>query len=112
MKWPTMEEMITETHGVTPEQWAFLNLHEIGLSNAYIGMLRAYNQNRTIWQTDWLAPFCAPRNEHGGIDFGPIDAELKRQVHEWLGWLMGLSSAERDVYLRETNLHLYREAIS
>jgi hypothetical protein len=107
-----MEEMIIETHEVTPAQWTFLKKHDIGLSNAYIGMLRAYYQNRTIWQTSWTAPFLAPHNEYGGIDFGPIDAELKRQVHEWLGWLMGLSDTERDAYLKETNLHLYRGQIS
>lgn len=107
IKWPTMEEMITETHGVTPAQWAFLKSRDIYLSNAYIGMLRAYHQNRTIWQTDWTAPLLAPRNEVGGVDFGPLDAELKRQVHEWLGWLMGLPDAELEIYLKETNLHLF-----
>ncbi len=107
MNWPTMEEMITKTHSVTSEQWAFLKSHDISLSNAYIGMLRAYHGNRTIWQTSWMAPFFAPRNEVGGIDFAPINAGLKTQLHEWIEHVMAMTTEDLTNYLRDTNLHLY-----
>lgn len=107
MNWPTMEEMITDRHQVTSEQWEFLSNHSIFLSNAYIGMLRAYYDNRTIWQTCWAAPFVLPKNRHGGVDIYSLDADLTKQLHQWLDRIMKMSQEDLRDYLDHTNLHLF-----
>ncbi len=107
MNWPTMRETITETHAVTPAEWALLDSHGITLSNAYIGMLRAYHGNRTVWQTHWMGAYTCPRNEVGGVDFGPLTISLTKQLHEWLDRLAEMGDEAFAIYVRDTNLHLF-----
>ncbi len=89
----------------SPEQYTFLERHDIGCSDGYIGMLRAYCGNRTVWQTSAFAPIVAAIAGQGevGIDIEAMNAQNLAQLHEWVNGLMSLSDegvAER------LNVHL------
>lgn len=76
--------------GLTDDQIAFLRQHEIVISTAYIGMVRLYIGNRTIFQTSAMSSIV------NALFDGPVtDYEgLSSQVREYLGLLM---SATPDV---------------
>lgn len=81
----------------SPEQRAFLAKHGIAISDGYIGMLRAYRENRTVWQTSAWQPIMAAMNcNMSGRQF-PIDemngANL-RLLHGWVNRLMALPERE------------------
>lgn len=78
-----------EAMGLTSEQVEFLRKHEITVSTAYIGMVRLYIGNRTIFQTSAMSSIANAifsSNEYGGMT---IDHEsLAKQVHEYLDLVM------------------------
>lgn len=81
----------------SPEQRAFLARHDIGCSDGYIGMLRAYCGNRTVWQTSAWSPILGAMDEGGGgskVDWNGLNRENLRQLHEWVNGLMALTDAE------------------
>lgn len=81
--------------GLTDEDKAFLREHDIVISSAYIGMVRAYRKNEetgyshVIWQTS-----CAMNLFSVMGDGSPIDQdELASQLRNWVYWLRNLSEA-------------------
>ncbi len=93
-----------EAMNLTPEQIAFLRKHEIVISTAYIGMVRFYIGNRTIFQTSAMASII---DALSNTEFGSksvIDYEsLTRQTHEYLNLVM---SAPEDVQARLLQNHM------
>lgn len=77
----------------TPEQRAFLARHDIGCSDGYIGMLRAYCGNRTVWQTSAWAPIGAAMSGKADL-FPAINAANVKALHAWVNDLMALPAAE------------------
>lgn len=86
-------------YALSDEQRDFLTHHGIGLSDAYIGMLRAYHGNRTVWQTSaWgaiLGVYCAKDSPDGMKGwFEENDLQTRQQLHAWLNDLMAQSEDE------------------
>lgn len=91
-----------EAMKLTPEQIAFLELKEIHISTAYIGMVRLYLDDRTIFQTSAMASIA---NALVLSDWKPMNDydDLTRQVHEYLNLLMSASPEIQDNLL---NCHM------
>ncbi len=81
----------------TPAQRAFLARHDISCSDGYIGMLRAYCGNRTVWQTSASAPILGAMVQGSGgpkVDWDALNRENLTQLHAWVNDLMALTDAE------------------
>lgn len=81
----------------SPEQRAFLARHNVSCSDGYIGMLRAYVGNRTVWQTSSLTPILGAMSEGQGgpkVDWDGLNAQNCEQLHAWVNGLMVLTDAE------------------
>lgn len=72
-----------EAMNLTDEQRAFLLKHEIVVSTAYIGMVRLYIGNRTIFQTSAMASVINALSPEEGIKTENYEG-LSKQVHEYL----------------------------
>lgn len=75
---------------LSSEQIAFLKENNIYISGSYIGLLRAYRNNKVIWQTslyDNLSSIMLYNN--------PIDDEvLALELRNWINDLMVLDNIE------------------
>lgn len=82
-----------EKLALSEAQYAFLARHGIGISDAYIGMLRAYCENRTVWQTSaWgsILGIYSAKDSPDGMKgwFKENDLQMRHQLHEWVNDLM------------------------
>ena len=95
-----------EAMGLSEAQIEFLHDHEIAISTAYIGMVRIYHENRTIFQTSAMASIAntltAPEGEGIKTDY----ENLSSQVREYLDLLMS-ASPETQKKLLENNMPLF-----
>jgi len=87
--------------GLTAEQRLFIQEHDICISTAYVGMVRFYKDNRTIFQTSMFNLY---KNKLGGL-LQDYDA-MKKEVHEYLESIMTVTPEMREQML-ETNLPLF-----
>ncbi len=81
----------------TPEQRAFLARHDISCSDGYIGMLRAYHENRTVWQTSVWAPILSAMGEGSGgpkVDWDALKTVNREALHAWVNGLIAMTDAE------------------
>ena len=87
---------------LTSEQIEFLQKHDITVSTAYIGMVRVYIGNRTIFQTSAMASIAKAlfdRDELGSQSL--IDYEgLTSQIHEYLNLLMSAPPEKQEKLLQ------------
>lgn len=81
--------------GLNEVQLAFLTLHDIGLSAAYLGMIRAYRGNQVVWET-----LCSNTNIQCDAK-EDISTFLKRikpaniaALHVWVNKLMSLPESD------------------
>lgn len=84
---------------LSDEQREFVTHHKIGLSLAYVGMIRAYHGNRTVWQTSAWGPILGAYDAKDSPDgmkgwFEENDLQIRRQLHAWLDDLMAQSEDE------------------
>ena len=82
---------------LTPEQNAFLAQHHVALSDGYVGMLRAYRDNRTVWQTSPMNVILGGIAQGQGgpkVDWDQLDLSNREQLRAWVNELMTLSDAE------------------
>ncbi len=86
------------------DQIAFLKQYKITLSDGYIGMLRAYCNNLTIWQTSWSNVIIAAMDKDIKTLLDPVP--LVQQLHLWIDEMMTLPEAELKARL-ETHHHLF-----
>lgn len=97
-----------EAMKLTSEQVEFLRKHDITVSTAYIGMVRVYIGNRTIFQTSAMASIAKAlfeRDELGSQSL--IDYEsLTSQMHEYLNLLMS-ATPETQEKLLQNNMPLF-----
>ena len=92
-----------EAMKLTPDQLDFLHKNEIIISTAYIGMVRFYRGNRTIFQTSAMDSIVqAIFDSRDIINFDG----LTKQVHEYLNLLMSAPS-EAQVQLLNRNVPLF-----
>ncbi len=92
-----------EAMKLTPDQIDFLHKNEIAISTAYIGMVRFYRENRTIFQTSAMDSIAqAIFDSRYIINFDG----LTKQVHEYLNLLMSAPS-EVQVQLLNRNVPLF-----
>jgi len=90
-----------EALGLTTEHKDFLHKHDIYISTAYIGMVRFYKDNRTIFQTTMFNLY---ENKSGGLsqDYDNMTIE----VHDYLNSIMS-ATPELQEQLLMTNLPLF-----
>lgn len=75
---------------LSSEQITFLKKNNIHISGAYIGLLRAYRNNKVIWQTS-----CYDNLSSVMLYGNPIDDEsLALQLRNWINDLMILDDVE------------------
>lgn len=92
-----------EAMKLTPEQINFIDKNEIAISTEYIGMVRFYIGNRTIFQTSAMDSIAqAIFDSRCFINFD----SLTKQVHEYLNLLMSAPS-EAQVQLLNRNVPLF-----
>lgn len=89
---------------LSDEDRVFLKVNNVVLSTAYIGMVRAYCGNRTVWQTSSLAPFlrfCDPTQSYEErVEDSRKGREcLVEQTREWVSALRDLTEEELWEYL-------------
>lgn len=103
---PNPTETAADRLHLSPKHRRFLDLHGIAVSDAYIGMLRAYHgDHRTIWQTraEW---FIALSPDDIGATLTQLAAENREHLLAWIDELMGL--ADDDLATRlAANLSLF-----
>jgi hypothetical protein len=98
---------------LTPEEKRFLDEYNICISDAYLGMLRAYRLNKTIWQTSAMDVFLSLYPGIGGEEYKKWQAanndSLRKQLHDWLSKIMVLSTDDLERVF-ENNYHLFDSA--
>ena len=77
---------------LTENQKYFLDKHKICISDAYLGMLRAYKGNKTIWQSGGgFDVFYSNIREDFDGWMEECKVHCKKQLHDWLNNLIDLS---------------------
>jgi hypothetical protein len=92
-----MEKAREKRFGLTDEQREFVKAHELGLSDAYIGMLRVYCGNRTVFSTSAAKVImgCAAQGQGGPkVDWAALEQNNRKQFQTWIRNLMTLSEPE------------------
>lgn len=93
-----------EAIGFSDDQIQFLRDHNIAVSTAYIGMVRFYHKNRTIFQTSAMAGIlnALPLNQDFKVDFDVLSIQAK----EYLDFAMSISLEDLEKLLN-VNLPLF-----
>ncbi len=95
---------------LTETQKDFLDKHKICISDAYLGLLRAYWNNQVIWQTSAMDVFFGLKPGMGGDEFEEWDKSnqesLRRQLHGWLDKIMNLKVEDLEKVF-SNNYHLF-----
>ena len=77
------------------QQIAFLTENKIVLSGGYVGMIRAYFGNRTIWQTSCCRVLAqAVFGEGGKLPVDNINKDNREALQNWVNEMMGLDKEE------------------
>ncbi len=79
---------------LTDAQSAFLQAHGISISDGYIGMLRAYKDNRTVWQTSALAVYVSAHSQDISAYLKEADVANPIALRAWIDELMALAPDE------------------
>lgn len=77
-----------------PELKEFMELHGLAFSSGYIGMLRCYRKNLTVWQTSSIAPIRAANEGRNIMDSLPTDEQLASAGREFLRAAMAMPPDE------------------
>ncbi len=91
---------------LTKKQQKFIEKHKIVISDGYIGMIRAYREDKAIWQTPaWNPVYSAVNQSYAELTPAVLEKRLKPQLHKWLNEIMSLNKSElNNVFSRNINL--------